>query len=103
MFLRNTNFTISRRALLFLAAGLFLAPVARAIERIPVESSNLRSVGYDVKTRTLEVQFTHGGIYRYFAVPAEVHSGLMKSDSKGKYFQANVRNKFRFERLAGGK
>jgi lysyl-tRNA synthetase class 2 len=63
----------------------------------------LKSVGFDQKARVLEIQFHHGGIYRYHDVPAETHAALMKAESKGKYFQANIRNKFRFERVSSEK
>ena len=33
------------------------------MERIPVESSNLASVGYDSDSLTLEIEFNSGGIY----------------------------------------
>ncbi|MEK0448884.1 MAG: hypothetical protein RL088_1152 [Verrucomicrobiota bacterium] len=87
-------------ALLLVASGLaFAAP----IERVPVDSSNLKSVGFDEKSRVLEIQFHHGGIYRYHDVPAETHAALMKAESKGRYFQTNIRNKFRFEKVAAEK
>ena len=46
----------------FLAAWLLgAAAIAGPITRVPVESSNLRSVGFDAKEKVLEVQFQHGG------------------------------------------
>jgi hypothetical protein len=87
-------------AIISLACG---SAFASRIERIPVESSNLKSVGYDEKTRVLEIEFHHGGIYRYYDVPADTHSALMKAESKGKYFQSHIRNKFRFEKIGSGK
>jgi hypothetical protein len=38
--------------------------------RQPVGSSNLRSVGYDPATRTLEIAFNIGAICQYDGVPA---------------------------------
>ena len=103
MFLNSSQFKITRRS--FLAAGLFIVAPAFAdrISRIPVESSNLKSVGFDSRTKTLEVEFRHGGVYRYLEVPDAVHAELMKAESKGRYFQTNVRNKFRFERTPARK
>ncbi len=103
MSLQSSQFKITRRS--FLAAGLFLVVPAFAdpISRVPVESSNLKSVGFDSKTKTLEVEFRHGGVYRYLEVPDAVHAELMKAESKGRYFQTNVRNKFRFERTPARK
>lgn len=49
----------------------------------PVRSTNVRSVGYSQAERVLEVAFHSGGVYRYDNVPADVHSALMASPSKG--------------------
>ncbi len=80
-------------------ATIFAAPGGR----VPVDSSNLKSVGFDEKARVLEIEFHHGGIYHYHDVPAETHAALMKAESKGKYFQSHIRNKFRFEKIGSGK
>ena len=61
------------------------------MERVPVQSSNLASVGCDSKTATLEIEFLNGGIYQYFGVPAEVHQGLMNAGSKGSYLDQNIK------------
>lgn len=60
----------------------------------------LRSVGYDATNRVLEAEFTNGGIYRYYDVPAEVHEDLMAADSHGQYFNAHIRDRYRYDRLA---
>ena len=64
-----------------------------AIERTPVRSSALRSVGYDQEQRALEIEFTSGAVYQYFDVPAEVYRGLMAAESHGRYFHQQVRDK----------
>lgn len=62
------------------------------MQRVPVESSNLMSVGFDAKTKTLEIEFHGGGVFQYTGKDAEAqHKGLMASESKGKYFNANIR------------
>ncbi len=89
----------------FLAAGLLMLVPAygEPIQRVLVKSSNLQSVGFDPKTKTLEIEFLHGGVYRYFEVPEPLHAELMKAESKGSFFQKNVKSKFRFERISSGK
>jgi hypothetical protein len=47
------------------------------MNRQPVASSNLSSVGYDADNQILEVAFHHGGIYQYYGVPVGVYRGLM--------------------------
>ena len=60
--------------------------------RVPVESSDLVSIGYEPDSRVLEIEFANGSVYQYFNVPAQVHSALMAAGSHGKYFQAHIRN-----------
>ena len=61
------------------------------MERIPVQSSNLASVGYDPGTATLEVEFLSGAVYQYFGVPESVHEGLLNAPSKGRYLDQFVK------------
>ena len=62
------------------------------MERIPVQSSDIRSVGYDSKTETLEVEFVSKSIYQYFRVPEDVYEGLMNASSKGGYFAKAIKD-----------
>jgi hypothetical protein len=64
-----------------------------------VESSMIYAVGYDEESRTLEVVFNSGGVYRYLGVPKNVYEGLLAADSKGSYMQANVIDVYPFERV----
>lgn len=65
------------------------------MERAPVSSSVLRSVGYDKRSSTLEVEFEDGDVYRYFLVPPRVFAGLMATadagESVGRYFNEHVK------------
>ena len=61
------------------------------MERTPVQSSNLASVGYDPQTATLEVEFLNGSIYQYFSVPESVYNGLINASSKGSYLDQFVK------------
>ena len=69
------------------------------MDRQSVSSSNLRSVGYDADTQTLEVEFRNGSIYQYDGVPENVHSGLMRAASKGSYFNQHIRNEYHSRRI----
>lgn len=61
------------------------------MNRVAVVSSNLASVGYDEVSRVLEVEFKHGGVYRYSGVPERVYVGLITAESVGGYFHANIK------------
>lgn len=62
------------------------------MDRIPVSSSSIASVGYDTESQILEVEFLHGGIYQYVNVPQSIFDEFMGTSSKGAYFTENVRN-----------
>jgi hypothetical protein len=63
---------------------------------IPVASGTLATVAYDVAERLLQLEFRSRAIYRYFDVPAAVHSALLRAPSKGKYFNHTIRGRFRY-------
>ena len=69
------------------------------MNRQPVSSSNLRSVGYDNADLTLEVEFHHGGVYQYFDVPEDVYLDLMDATSKGKYLDRHIKERYRFRKI----
>jgi hypothetical protein len=61
------------------------------MERISVQSSNLASVGYDLESATLEIEFVNGGVYQYFGVSDSVYYDLMNAPSKGRFFDQFVK------------
>ena len=70
------------------------------IERTPVSSSALRSVGYYEDSQTLEIEFTNRAVYRYYDVPPDVYRELMAAESHGRYFHQHVRDKsYRYQKM----
>ena len=69
------------------------------MERTPVSSSNIASVGYDEDNQILEIEFNDGSIYQYSGVPSSEHDGIMNADSKGKYLHANIKKRYSFVKL----
>jgi hypothetical protein len=69
------------------------------MDRIPIRSTNIKEVGYDVESGTLEIMFSDGGIYRYFGVPESVYDGLINAASAGQYFHRMIRDRYRFSRV----
>jgi len=55
-------------------------------------SSNLKSVGYDEDSSTLEIEFRSGSVYRYADIPSPEYLALMAADSKGRYFNAHIKS-----------
>lgn len=69
------------------------------LERQPVKSRILRSLGYDESTKILEIEFQTGLVYQYAGVPLKVYRELIRSDEIGKYFTDKVRNRFRTKQI----
>jgi lysyl-tRNA synthetase class 2 len=61
-----------------------------------VDSTSLRTVGYDAERQLLQVEFHNRSIYQYFEVPATVYQELMQAPSKGAYFNKSIRPRFDF-------
>jgi hypothetical protein len=70
-----------------------------ATNRIKVESTYLRSVGYDAVGQILEIEFRRGEIYQYIDVPAAIYTELMNAPSHGKYFNTNIKEAYSHRRL----
>lgn len=64
-----------------------------------VQSSNLKSVGYDPAGQLLEIEFQSGGVYQYQGVPETVYTGLMAASSLGAYFHEHIRNKYPYRKV----
>ena len=69
------------------------------MKRVRLESSVIRTVGYRPETAELEIEFTSGDLYRYFAVPPSVYRGLLDADSAGRYLQQHIRDDYPYVRV----
>lgn len=64
------------------------------MDRIPVASSSVASIGYDGDSQTLEVEFVGGGVYQYMNVPPNAYEELMNSSSKGTHINRHIKTMF---------
>lgn len=69
------------------------------MKMIPVDSSNVESVGYDEGSSTLQVSFKKGGMYQYFDVPKDVFEALRDASSVGGYLASHIKGRFRYSRV----
>jgi KTSC domain len=69
------------------------------MERQPVQSRALASVGYDRDEQLLELEFISGTVYQYSGVPATVVDEMLGADSLGTYFNQYVRHSYAYIRL----
>ena len=60
----------------------------------PVDSSQVKAIGYDEETKTLAVTFTRGtgAIYHYPDVAKETYDAFMACDSAGTFFGKHIKS-----------
>jgi hypothetical protein len=63
------------------------------MNRLPVQSSQIRSVGYNADTATLEIEFQSGQVHEYYGVRDDHYNAFINAGSLGKHFMANIRDK----------
>lgn len=61
------------------------------MQRQPVKSSNIKSIGHDPATNTLHVEFNGGSVYEYVGVSAEKHKALLSADSIGSHLHSTIK------------
>ena len=69
------------------------------MKRTWVSSTSINRVGYDQKTRTLEVEFRNGRAYQYLGVPPQVYDQLMQADSKGRFINFIIKKNYPYLRI----
>ena len=67
------------------------------MDRQPVSSSNIASIGYD--NEILEVKFLNGSVYEYKNVTSVVYEELMNAASHGSYFNREIRMTYPYEKI----
>lgn len=70
------------------------------LKLVDVESSNIKSVGYDPDTKLLTVHFHSGRVYEYDGVPEEVYNRMVAAESIGKNFNANIKAQYPYKKVA---
>ncbi len=63
----------------------------KLMERKPVTSSNIKSIGYDPSRKLLEIEFTKGSIYQYHPVTESAYNELISAESVGKHFHTHIK------------
>ena len=71
------------------------------MQREPLDSSVIASMGYDSAWRVLELEFRETQeIYDYFEVPPEVFAAFRSAESKGEYLNTVFKAKdYRYTRM----
>ena len=59
-----------------------------------VKSRALTHLDYDAGARCLFVTFVTGRVYVYDGVPADVYEALLRARSKGRFFNAEIKERY---------
>ena len=60
-----------------------------------MQSSDIKSVGFDKESRVLEVEFKSGAVYQYVNVPENIYQEFISSDSLGRYLNTEIRDNYK--------
>lgn len=69
------------------------------MERKRINASNIRAVGYDPRSRVLEIEFSNGSIIQYSGVSEEVHRRFVNAPSPGSYYRDQIEENFSAKRV----
>ena len=63
-------------------------------------STAISRIVYEPDARVLNVWFRDSGeLYRYYDVPSRVHDAFRSAASKGRFFNAHVKDRYAFQRI----
>lgn len=71
------------------------------MKRESVDSSAVRSAGYDEKRLIMEIEFASGDVYEYLGVPVSVFVQFLNAASKGQFVNAVVKPLYTFHHVSG--
>ena len=69
------------------------------MHREQVNSTNLKSVGYNKEKKILEIEFNSGAVYQYFGVPKSLFTSLLNASSKGKFHNDFIKDNFQYRKI----
>lgn len=64
------------------------------------DSKAIAMFAYDLEAKALLIHFKAGGVYVYQDVPRPVFDGFREAQSKGQFFQCQIRDRFAGRRLS---
>ena len=68
---------------------------------LALESKMLSAAAHDNAKQILYLRFRNtGDVYRYFDFSAANYQAFLNSESKGRFFRSQIRDHFRYERMA---
>lgn len=64
-----------------------------------VDSSNIDAAGYDSTSSKMLIRFKTGIYYEYLKVPEVIYNRFKEAQSKGSFFNQNIRNSYNCNRI----
>ncbi len=64
------------------------------MERKQIESSMIRSIGYDFDNSVLEIEFNSGAVWQYSDFPESEWYEFEGAESQGKFFHREIKNQY---------
>ena len=72
------------------------------IKMIPVDSTQIHSIGHDPDSNTLAVRFSHGNtLYHYAGVSPEKFEALRNADSVGSHLGKHIKGVRDYKKMEG--
>ncbi len=62
-------------------------------------STSRQAVAYQDQLGQLELKFRSGAVYCYFDVSESIYKALLRAESKGRYFNHHIRNRFAYAKI----
>ena len=69
------------------------------MQRKRVNSSKVRSVGYEEATKTLEVEMSNGQVFQYTGVYPEVYRRFMAAPNPTSFFDDKIAEEYTAKRI----
>jgi len=70
------------------------------MQPIELNSTSLKRAAYCCQEALLELEFRSGAIYCFGGVPEATYQELLRSESKGVYFNHHIRNRFPYIKMS---
>ena len=78
-----------------------LLPNESTMKREPVESTAIKSIGYNEDKQILEVEILETGrVYKYFNVPLDEYMDFLDAKSLGEYYNRVIKENYEYRELA---
>jgi hypothetical protein len=69
------------------------------METRKISSGNLRAIGYDERTRTLQVDLSDGSVLHYSGVSPDFYRRLAQASSPWSFYRDNIEESFTVRRI----